>query len=112
MDPRVKPAGDSGGCRRRSAHIRRPLRPRALRRASPYYAPPSLRQVEIADAVVGGRAEPHAPLVVEEEVAHGVLRARHWIFRHLAGGRIEPADDVHVFGRVSDLVLAIDAERV
>src|SRR5262245_24364662 len=65
-------------------------------------ASPSLRQVEIADAVVGGRAEPHAALIVEEEVAHGILRARHRILDHLAGRRIEPPDHVHVFRRVPD----------
>src|SRR4051812_11337838 len=72
----------------------------------------SLRQLEIADTVVRGRAKPHAAFIVEEEVAHGVLGARQRIFGHLACVRIEPPDDVHVFGRVPDLLVGIDAERI
>src|SRR5262245_20259026 len=72
----------------------------------------SLRQIEISDAVVRRRAEPHAAFVVEEEVAHAVLGARQRIFGHFAGVRIEPPDDVHVLGGVPDLLLGIDPERL
>src|SRR5215470_3872217 len=44
----------------------------------------SLRQIEISHPVVRGRTEPHASLIVEEEVAHAVLRARQRILGHLA----------------------------
>jgi hypothetical protein len=76
-------------------------------------APPVLLgHVEIAHLVVHRRAEPHAALRVREEVAHRVFGARVRIFHHLAALRIEPADDVHVFGRVAHHVVAIDAERI
>src|SRR5215470_11689518 len=54
------------------------------------------REIKISHPIVRGRAEPHAALRVEEEVAHRILRMRNRIFDHLAAVRIERSEERRV----------------
>src|SRR5258707_8152777 len=78
----------------------------------PSLAPSLPGEIEIPDLVVRRRAEPHPPLVVHEEVAQRILGVGERIFDDLAGVGVEAPNHVHVFGRVPDLAVAIDAERI
>src|SRR5215472_3261633 len=81
-------------------------------RRIPNTARGDLSQIKVPNSVVRRRAEPEPALGVARELAHRVLRVRHRELGDLAGCRVEPAEYVHPFGGVPDLVIGIDAERV
>src|SRR5215467_14435848 len=66
--------------------------------------------IEVSDLVVGRCREPHAAVLVDEEVAHAVVDIGHRIFDHLAAVRIELAHHVAIVGRVPDAAVVVDRE--
>src|SRR5690242_138235 len=71
-----------------------------------------LVEIEITDLVVDRARVPHAPLRIDEELAHGDFRVWVRILDHLAGLGIEPAEGVLLVRGVPDHAIAIDADRI
>src|SRR5450759_159931 len=67
---------------------------------------------EVSHLIIRSGAVPHAALRVEEELFHRVFRVGVGEFSHLPRFGIEAADDVHLVGRIPDVVITVDPQRV
>src|SRR5467141_3652831 len=70
------------------------------------------RRDDVAHLVIRGRAVPHAPLSIQEELLHHVFRMREWEFSYLPALRIETPHEIHFIGGVPKIVILIDPESV
>src|ERR1700676_2155517 len=69
-------------------------------------------QIKIAYFVIRRRAIPHPALRIAEKFAHGKLRMREWIFKHLPRFWIEAPNYIHIMGIVPKITVSIETQRI